>query len=829
MKKAYFCTAEELEQRGKDNLPKQFQSGEHLIYSSPATLAFNSPGAEGFGVKRAGLAVPGSVMLIVAPGCCGRNTSMISSMKEYNNRFFYLCMDETDIVTGRHLKKIPKAVASICESLEKKPSVVMICITCVDALLGTDMERVCRKAEEKAGLPVRPCYMYALTREGRKPPMVHVRQSLYSLLEPGHKKGNVVNLLGYFSPLVDDCELYTLLQEAGVKTIHEISRCEDFEEYKKMSEANFNLVLHPEARFAAEDFHDRLKIPFIELRRLYQIDKIGSQYQAFGAALGIEFHAEEQKKQAQEAIESFRKVCPDPVFAVGECANADPFELSLALVKYGFKVAEIYGTITGENFIYIRQLKKLSPQTKIFSNMEPTMLYYDPSESGVTLTIGKDACYYHPNTKGIHWNEERQPFGYAGVRRLFEALKQAVTEQAEGNVLQKQVEVIGSKSQEVIAEQSQEALFKEKVDKKEDVYVRGLWKGLTPFAPDQSGAASVFYELGGILVICDAGGCTGNVCGFDEPRWFGERSAIFSAGLRDMDAILGRDDRLVAKLTDAAEKIDANFAAVIGTPVPAVIATDYRALQRMCEKKTNLPILTVDTNGMELYDVGEEKAWLTLFKTFAGKGVASQKEVSEEDDSSKKMKIGVLGLTPHDVSDLHVEEKFRKLENENTHYVCYGMGAGIDKVKTAGSADKNLVVAPAALETAKYLEKEFGTPYEVGYPFVDELIPELGYERKKILIIHQQVIANAIRQEIRTRSDEQNTEVTVASWFMMKSELSEEGDLSLKEEMDYCKLVQNGNYDIVFADENMRGLVPGFKGTFVNVRHFAVSGKLQES
>lgn len=829
MKKAYFCTAEELEQRGKDNLPKQFQSGEHLIYSSPATLAFNSPGAEGFGVKRAGLAVPGSIMLIVAPGCCGRNTSMISSMKEYNNRFFYLCMDETDIVTGRHLKKIPKAVASICESLEKKPSVVMICITCVDALLGTDMERVCRKAEEKAGLPVRPCYMYALTREGRKPPMVHVRQSLYSLLEPGHKKGNVVNLLGYFSPLVDDCELYTLLQEAGVKTIHEISRCEDFEEYKKMSEANFNLVLHPEARFAAEDFHDRLKIPFIELRRLYQIDKIGSQYQAFGAALGIEFHAEEQKKQAQEAIESFRKVCPDPVFAVGECANADPFELSLALVKYGFKVAEIYGTITGENFIYIRQLKKLSPQTKIFSNMEPTMLYYDPAESGVTLTIGKDACYYHPNTKGIHWNEERQPFGYAGVRRLFEALELAVTKQAEGNVLQKQVEVIGSKSQEAIAEQSQESLFKEEVDKKEDVYVRGLWKGLTPFAPDQSGAASVFYELGGILVICDAGGCTGNVCGFDEPRWFGERSAIFSAGLRDMDAILGRDDRLVAKLTDAAEKIDANFAAVIGTPVPAVIATDYRALQRMCEKKTNLPILTVDTNGMELYDVGEEKAWLTLFKTFAGKDVASQKEASEEDDSSKKMKIGVLGLTPHDVSDLNIEEKFRKSENENTHYICYGMRAGIDKVKTAGSADKNLVVAPAALETAKYLEKEFGTPYEVGYPFVDELIPELDYAGKKILIIHQQVIANAIRQEIRTRSNEQNTEVTVASWFMMKSELSEEEDLSLKEEMDYCKLVQNGNYDIVFADENMRGLVPGFKGTFVNVQHFAVSGKLQES
>ena len=57
---AYFCTIEELNSLGKENIPQQLISHTHLIYSSPATLAFNSPGAEGFGVKRAGLAVPGS-------------------------------------------------------------------------------------------------------------------------------------------------------------------------------------------------------------------------------------------------------------------------------------------------------------------------------------------------------------------------------------------------------------------------------------------------------------------------------------------------------------------------------------------------------------------------------------------------------------------------------------------------------------------------------------------------------------------------------------------------------------------------------------------------
>ena len=39
--------------------------------------------------------------------------------------------------------------------------------------------------------------------------------------------------------------------------------------------------------------------------------------------------------------------------------------------------------------------------------------------------------------------------------------------------------------------------------------MKGLRKAISPFAPDQSGASAVLYALGGILVICDAGGCAG--------------------------------------------------------------------------------------------------------------------------------------------------------------------------------------------------------------------------------------------------------------------------------------------------------------------------------
>ena len=343
--------------------------------------------------------------------------------------------------------------------------------------------------------------------------------------------------------------------------------------------------------------------------------------------------------------------------------------------------------------------------------------------------------------------------------------------------------------------------------------MRGLRKYLTPFAPDQSGAVSVLYELGGIIVICDAGGCTGNVCGFDEPRWFERKSAVFSAGLRDMDAILGRDDRLVAKLVDAAEKVEAGFAAVIGPPVPAVIGTDYQALKRMCEKKTDLPVLAVNTDGMELYDGGERKAYLELFKVFA-----------REKLPVETGRVGILGMTPQDVSDLKAADKLReKFKSQGHQAVCYGMGDGLDEVKKASSVEKNIVVSPAALECARYLEKTFGTPYEVGYPLVEELVPDMEYAGKKILIVQQQVMAGSIRAELRKRGGD--GKITVASWFSMEKDLLEEGDVSLKDEEDYMDLVEKGRYDVIFADPCMKRMAKTFSGVFVDAVHFAVSGK----
>ena len=320
--------------------------------------------------------------------------------------------------------------------------------------------------------------------------------------------------------------------------------------------------------------------------------------------------------------------------------------------------------------------------------------------------------------------------------------------------------------------------------------MKGLRKYLTPFAPDQSGAVSVLYDLGGIIVICDAGGCTGNICGFDEPRWFETSSAVFSAGLRDMDAILGRDDKLVEKLAMAG------------------------ALKRLAEKKIDLPIITVETTGMNLYDFGAERALEAIFKTFT----AEQAETIPG-------RIGVLGASPLDLAGKHPERKLEEklLLEGASQVVIYGMGATLEDIRNAASAEKNLVVSPAGLRAAEYLKKNFGTEYEIRCPLAEDMVPEEDFSGKKVLCVHQQVMANSMRDRIRRLGGE---DVTVATWFMRKPALAEPQDRILTEEDEFEELVEKEQFDCILADRTLQPIVRVYPGAWIHAPHFAVSGKL---
>ena len=90
--------------------------------------------------------------------------------------------------------------------------------------------------------------------------------------------------------------------------------------------------------------------------------------------------------------------------------------------------AEVFGNLSKEDFVYIEKMAKLSPETKIYSNLEPTMIYYEPGENPVDIVIGKDAVYYHPEAAQLEWSDDIQPFGYRGVKHFFEECERVLDE-----------------------------------------------------------------------------------------------------------------------------------------------------------------------------------------------------------------------------------------------------------------------------------------------------------------------------------------------------------------------------------------------------------------
>ena len=311
--------------------------------------------------------------------------------------------------------------------------------------------------------------------------------------------------------------------------------------------------------------------------------------------------------------------------------------------------------------------------------------------------------------------------------------------------------------------------------------MKGLRKVLTPFAPDQSGAATVLYSLGGMIVIIDAGGCTGNICGFDELRWHETRAAIFSAGLRDMDAILGRDALLVSKIAAASERIDAKFIALVGTPVPATIATDYKALKRMLEKKVDLPILTIPTDGMRLYDSGETAAYKELFAAFAKDG--------KDDGEGKEL---VLGATPLTYGKAYVDITLEDIANIAGRKIIAASSSGIDAAKLTGK------------------------PYEIKSSLAVDLIAREKIEGK-VLVCHDEVFGKTLRDN--------GIDCDIATFFKLHDEIKQEGDTELVEEDDFTALAESGKYSCIIADSCLQKLAMNYKGRWIDAPFFAVSGR----
>ena len=366
--------------------------------------------------------------------------------------------------------------------------------------------------------------------------------------------------------------------------------------------------------------------------------------------------------------------------------------------------------------------------------------------------------------------------------------------------------------------------------------MKGLYSQMPTLSPDFSGVCSTLFELDGTVIIHDAGGCTGTYTGYDEPRWYDAKSRMFTSNLDDVEAVLGTDEILLDKVFSADEYLDGKFFALMGSPSPMVLGTDYKALCKLISNRTGKPAMSFTTKGTELYDEGISKALLGLAKTF----------LPQERTDVISNSVNLLGATPLDMTNQHNVDVICDLLTADGFTVqsVWAMGNSLEEIKGSLQAQCNVALTASALKTARYLEREYNMPYVAGSftgtkgasecmhsiraaingeKLISETPMDCGGER--VLIIGEQLIANGIRRSLEL--DFGINGVDVATLFSADEEYMRTGDTAHISEEWLKSALNSDKYDMFVCDGLLWELFAENKNKqYFELPHVAVSSRL---
>ena len=255
--------------------------------------------------------------------------------------------------------------------------------------------------------------------------------------------------------------------------------------------------------------------------------------------------------------------------------------------------------------------------------------------------------------------------------------------------------------------------------------MRQAYRILPVYTGDISGAASALFELGGMTVIHDPSGCNSTYNTHDELRWYDRDGLIFITGLRDVDAIMGNDDKLIHDVLQAAKEFRPAFISLTNSPVPWMNGTDFEGIASVIEEQTGIPVFYVPSNGMHDYVRGAGLAFERLAdRLVTDPGVKQKRPVM------CRGRINVLGVTPLDFTlQTYVDDLSARLTNAGWEInSLWAMGESLDRIKNAANADLNLVVSSSGMKAAALLNRQFGIPWTAGCPvdgFEEKLFEEM--------------------------------------------------------------------------------------------------------
>ena len=182
-------------------------------------------------------------------------------------------LSDIDVIMGRSEKRLFLAIKQAIES--QKPAAVFVYTTCVTALIGDDLEAICKAASERWGVPVVPVdaagfygtknFGNRLAGEAMFRHVIGTREPAPARPHPAGIRTHDINLIGEYNIAGEFWQVAPLFDELGLRILCSLSGDSRFAEIQSMHRAEANMVVCAKALLnVARKLQENYGTPYFE-------------------------------------------------------------------------------------------------------------------------------------------------------------------------------------------------------------------------------------------------------------------------------------------------------------------------------------------------------------------------------------------------------------------------------------------------------------------------------------------------------------------------------------------------------------------------------------
>jgi nitrogenase molybdenum-cofactor synthesis protein NifE len=352
-------------------------------------------------------------------------------------------LTEQDVIMGRGEKRLFHSIKQAVET--HKPAAVFVYNTCVPALVGDDVEAVCKAAAERWGTPVVPvdaAGFYGTKNLGNRIAGEAMVKYVAGTREPdplpeaakamGHKIHDIT-LVGEYNIAGELWHVLPLLDELGLRVLCTLSGDARYREVQTMHRSEANMMVCSKAMInVARKLQDAFGTPWFE-GSFYGVRDVSQALRDFARLINdddltqrTEALIEREEAKIHEALEPWREKLKGRKVLL-YTGGVKSWSVIAALQDLGMQVVAT-GTkkSTEEDKARIREL--MGQEALMIEDGNPRALINMVRDNDVDVLIAGGRNMYTALKARIPFldiNQERE-FGYAGYTGMVELARQLV-------------------------------------------------------------------------------------------------------------------------------------------------------------------------------------------------------------------------------------------------------------------------------------------------------------------------------------------------------------------------------------------------------------------